>query len=128
MNMYIAPNGEIFAGDQSGNFHPDFVAQLVPYDPENPPPEPEPVVPPVPVSVSMSQARQALIDADLDDAVEAAIAAMPEGKPKKKVVVAWEYAQTVDRNSEFTLMLADALELSGEQLDGLFTAAAAITA
>lgn len=88
----------------------------------------DPEIAPIPVqtSVSMNQARQALIDADLDEAVDAAIASMPEGKEQKKAKTAWEYAQTVERSSPFVAMIAAALGLSEDRLDELFVAASLI--
>lgn len=85
-----------------------------------------PVLPAVPASVSMFQARAALLDAELLDAVQSALDGMPEGTPKRRAMLAWDYAQTVDRDSQFTAMLAAALDLDDAALDRLFVAAAAI--
>lgn len=79
--------------------------------------------PPVPTHVTMYQARAALIMAGLDDAVESAINGMPDGPEKKLTRTAWEYAQNVERASQFTQNLAAALGLTGAQLDDLFIAA-----
>jgi len=77
-------------------------------------------------SVTMRQARLALLGAGLLDAVEAAIAAMPDATQRRAAEIEWEYAQTVDRESPFTQQLASGLGLTSEQLDALFTQAAAL--
>lgn len=68
---------EVFApvfnhdGDEvpiSARFHPDFVAQLVPYDPENPPPAPLPTAQPVEARIA---ALRATVQALLDEKAEA---------------------------------------------------------
>lgn len=82
--------------------------------------------PPAPSSVTMRQARLALLGAGLLDSVEAAIAAMPDATQRRAAEIEWEYAQTVDRASPFTQQLASGLGLTSEQLDGLFTQAAAL--
>lgn len=90
---------------------------------------PEPAdPPPVPVitSVTMRQARLALLGAGLLDDVNAAIAAIPDPTQRKAAEIEWEYAQTVDRDSSFTQQLAAGLGLTSEQLDALFTQAAAL--
>lgn len=44
-------------------YHPDFIAGLVPYDPENPPPEPEPPAPsPEEMVKALTDAVQAAMD------------------------------------------------------------------
>lgn len=80
----------------------------------------------VPMSVTMYQARAALINAELDQAVENAIESIEDIKARKLTRVAWEYAATVDRNSQFTQVLAAALGLTDEQLDDLLIAAAKV--
>lgn len=74
----------------------------------------------VPQSVTMRQARLALLSARLLDDVDAAIATIPDPTTKKAAEIEWEYAQTVDRSSPFTQLLAGGLGLSSEQLDSLF--------
>lgn len=88
------------------------------------PPPPPPVV--IPQSVTMRQARLALLGAGLLDDVDAAIAAITDPAQRKAAQIEWEYAQTVDRNSPFTQQLAAGLGLTAEQLDALFTQAAAL--
>ena len=90
---------------------------------------PEPAdPPPVPVitSVTMRQARLALLNAGLLDDVDTAIAAITDPVQRKAAQIEWEYAQTVDRDSPFTQQLAAGLGLTSEQLDALFTQAAAL--
>ena len=94
-----------------------------------PQPEPEPPPPPpvvIPQSVTMRQARLALLGIGLLDDVYAAIAAIPDPVQRKAAEIEWEYAQTVDRNSPFTQQMAAGLSLTAEQLDALFTQAAAL--
>lgn len=85
--------------------------------------EPEPD--PIPTVVSMRQARLALhahgwlplIDGAIDDLTE------PQ---KTQARIEWEYAQTVNRDSPIVVMLSAELGMTEEQLDLLFTAAAAL--
>ena len=77
---------------------------------------------PVPEEVPQWQARRALHAAGLLTAVEAAVAASSED-----IKITWEYAPNIRRDSPMIAALAPALGLTGEQLDDLFRAAAAIT-
>lgn len=79
---------------------------------------PPPVVPSV---VSMRQARLALLQAGLLGAVDAAI-----NDAGQAAIIEWEYAQELRRTHPLTLSLAAELDLSEQQLDELFTAAAAL--
>lgn len=76
----------------------------------------------VPREVTMRQARQALILAGLDEAVEAALAAMP-GTPGKLARAEWERSQTVQRTRPLVLQMGTALGLTSAQLDQLFITA-----
>lgn len=81
-----------------------------------------PVVEPpviVPESVSMRQARLALLSMNLLDSVNAAVAAAGGAAQ-----IEWEYASEVQRNSPLVAQMGQALSLTDEDLDGLFTAAA----
>ena len=69
----------------------------------------------------MRQARLALLDAGLLDAVNAGIGAMPQA-----VQIEWEFAATVDRASHLVATLAGALELDDAALDTLFTQGASL--
>jgi hypothetical protein len=89
------------------------------------PPVPPPVAPTVPNVVTMRQARLALLEAGLLNAVEQAIASL-EGQDKQRAQIEWDYASTVDRSSPFMQTLAGAIGLDADALDSLFTAAAAL--
>jgi hypothetical protein len=106
----------------SRRFHPDFIAQLVPFDPEAPP-ESEPVPPAVPRQVTMRQARLALLRAGRLQEVDDAITSLPSPQ-KEAAQIEWQFAATVDRDSEFFKEMADALALDETSLDDLFAAAA----
>lgn len=84
---------------------------------------PPPVVVTVPNSVSRFQARAALYNAGLLSAVEDAI-----GGADELVKMAWADAQEFRRNSPTILAMAAMLELTAEQVDDLFIAAAQIIA
>lgn len=75
----------------------------------------------VPSVVSMRQARLALLSSDLLAGVNAAVEQMPEAAQ-----IEWEYATTVDRNSQLVIGLSSLLNLDSDALDELFTAAAAL--
>jgi hypothetical protein len=76
----------------------------------------------VPAEVPQWQARRALLDAGLLDAVEAAVAAAT-----RDVQIVWEYAPNIVRNSPFIAAMGPALGLSDAQIDALFIAARRIT-
>ena len=125
MIYFKKPSGEVFAyetHDERDLFGaPDLVAMTeaeVAAHLYVPPPA-------APASVTMRQARLALLGAGLLTSIDAAIEQMPE--PERSAArIEWEYAQTVDRNSPFTQQLASGLGLTSEQLDALFTQAAAL--
>lgn len=75
----------------------------------------------VPVAVSPYQARMALMSADYLEAVEEL---MINPETPKAAKLAWEYATTIQRDSEFISTLGPLLNLSKEQIDDLFRAAA----
>ena len=74
------------------------------------------VVVPVPTVITMRQARLALLNAGLLDAVNAGIRGMLQA-----VQIEWEFAATVDRASPLVATLAAALRLDDAALDDLFT-------
>lgn len=76
-----------------------------------------------PQVVSMRQARLALLQQDLLDQVEAAVAAMPapEGKAAR---ITWEYAGEVRRGDALVQGLAQSFGWTDQQLDALFELAA----
>lgn len=81
--------------------------------------------PGVPQLVTMRQARRALLDAGLLTTVDAAIAAMP-GPAGEAARIDWQYATVVERGASLVQGLSATLGLTVQQLDDLFTAAAAI--
>jgi hypothetical protein len=121
---YVERNGgkviALYACLQPGyaeEFLEDTHADVVAF--RNPPP-------PIPQSVSMAQARQALMDAGLFDAIDNGLNALPDGPTKRKALTFWEYSPTVSRNGELVTMLAAQFGLNDEQLDALFLAATEI--
>ena len=88
-----------------------------------PPPAPPPPGPPT--VVRMRQARQALLQAGKLEAVEQAIAALPE-PARKAAQIDWEFAAEVQRSWPLVQTLAQALGMTEADLDALFTAAAAL--
>lgn len=79
----------------------------------------------VPQSVSMRQARLAMLGAGILDDVETAIAAM-EGNEGRAARIDWEYALDVRREWPLINALGSQLGLTGQQIDELFIAAAAV--
>ena len=77
--------------------------------------------PPVPASVSMRQARRALRQAGLLEAVPA----LPEPQ-RTDAQIDWEFAQEVRRNFGLVQQLGPALGLSENAIDDLFRQAAGI--
>lgn len=75
--------------------------------------------------VTMRQARLALLGAGKLPAVNAAIAAM-QGAQGEAARIEWEYSQEVQRDRGLVSALGSQLGMTEEQLDALFTAAAAI--
>jgi len=69
----------------------------------------------VPKIITMRQARLALLKAGLFETIAASIGSMPQN-----VVIEWEYASDVMRDSPTITALASALSLSKEQVDELF--------
>ena len=89
---------------------------------------PSPAVPtPIraPKVVTMRQARLALLQAGKLTAVNQTLAALT-GVQGEAARIEWEFAATVDRGSELVVMLAAALSLSDDDLEALFTTAAAL--
>jgi hypothetical protein len=78
--------------------------------------------PGVPRQVPRWQARRALLNAGLLDAVEAAVAAAD-----RHVQITWEDAPNIVRDSPFIAAIGPSLGLTDAQIDALFVAAAQIT-
>lgn len=74
--------------------------------------------PPVPSIVSMRQARLALLQADLLDDVETAMASASRADQ-----IEWEYATEVRRDSALVVSMTAALGWSSTQVDDLFRVA-----
>ena len=121
--------------DPFGIFAPGYAAQFI-EAPEQvthgwklsggtwtPPPAPSPPGPPT--VVTMRQARQALLLAGKLEAVQQAIAALPE-PARKAAQIDWEFAAEVQRDWPLVQALAPALGLTEADLDALFIAAAAL--
>lgn len=85
--------------------------------------DPDPA--PAPSSVTMRQARLALLHADKLGMVTLAISSLPSPQ-KEAAQIEWEYAATVDRNSQLVAMLSAALGMAQEDLDQLFMLAATL--
>lgn len=83
---------------------------------------PDPVLEPVPAVISMRQARAALILNGLDEAVDAAVRAIP-GVDGKLALNDWERATELRRDHPLVQALTPALGLTSEQLDALFVQA-----
>lgn len=78
--------------------------------------EPEPLPPVIPSVVTMRQARLALLQAGLLPLVETAIASMESPAAQ----IEWDYSQEVNREQPLVKQLAEALNLTSDQLDNLF--------
>lgn len=87
------------------------------------PPVIQPAAVVVPSSVSMRQARLALLAGGKLQAVNDAIASM-EGVAGEAARIEWEYASSVERNSELVAGMGVALSMTSADLDNLFIEAA----
>lgn len=77
-------------------------------------------------SVTMRSARLALRRRGLLKQVDDALNAMPDGEEKEDALIEWNFAGTVDRDSNMTKTVAAILQLNDEQLDELFAYAASL--
>lgn len=82
---------------------------------------PVPPAPVIPTKVSMRQARLALLQSNLLDEVNTAIASGTEADK-----ITWEYATEVNRTDALVSNMATALNLTETDLDDLFTLAATL--
>ena len=78
--------------------------------------EPPPLPPTIPTAVTMRQARLALLQAGVLSLVETAIASMESPAAQ----IEWNYSQEVNREQPLVKQLAEALNLTSDQLDNLF--------
>ena len=77
---------------------------------------------PIPQVVTMRQARLALLQQGLLASIQPAIDSLDE--PHRSAArIEWEYSQTVERLRPFVLLLAQALNLTDDDLDEIFTLA-----
>jgi hypothetical protein len=76
--------------------------------------------------VTPRQARLALVNVDMLDNVDFAIAAIPDPIERKKAEIEWEYATTIERNSSWVVAMTESLEMTPEQVDSLFELAATL--
>ena len=75
----------------------------------------------VPVSVKMRQARRALLAAGLLETVQTNVQLLDQAAQ-----IDWEFAETVERNSQLVMTLSTLLNMTELDVDNLFTAAAKI--
>ena len=87
------------------------------------PPPPGPA--PIPTVVSMRQARLALFQENKLDQVQPLIDAMME-PAKTTTQISWDYATEVRRDDDLVAQLSEAMGLTEEDLDTLFTLAATL--
>lgn len=73
-------------------------------------------------SVTPRQARLALLEANLLSNVENYISQLSE-QDQKIAKIEWEYAITIERNSNFLKQITQALNLTEEDIDNLFNKA-----
>ena len=78
-----------------------------------------------PMVVTMRQARLALLQQGLLASIQPAIDALDEPH-RSAAIIEWEYSQTVERTRPFVLLLGQALGLTDDNLDALFTLAATL--
>lgn len=83
--------------------------------------------PPAPVtSVTMRQAHLVLLTYGLLDAVDAAIAAIPDDFERAAAQIEWNRGSVVERTSPLVTNLMPALGLSPAQIDELFQIASTL--
>lgn len=82
--------------------------------------------PEVPQSITRAQAKLALLNAGLLDAVQPAIDAVNDAVMRKRMQIEWDDRLTFERSNPTLIGLAGALGMTDAQLDALFVAAAAL--
>lgn len=83
----------------------------------------EPGLPASPEVISMRQARLILFKNNLLHLVDNLIQALPDGV-KEEAFIEWEYATEVRRDSNLVLILGNMLNLSDNDINNMFIAAA----
>ena len=125
--MSYEDHGEAIKRLEDGAFIPkdeanrDYREYLEWLDEGNEPAQPAAQESAPPRSVEMRQARLALLQFDMLDAVESTIAAAP-----KAAQIEWEFALTINRDYPLVQSMKASLGLSESQLDELFTLAATL--
>lgn len=123
MKYYKDPDGNVYAYENAAEKNDFGPTGLTAMSAEEVAAQLAPKPAPPPTTVSMRQARLALLAAGLLQSVEASISALPE--PQQTAArIEWDYSSEVYRDKPFVLMLAAALDLTGEQIDNLFITAA----
>jgi hypothetical protein len=79
----------------------------------------------IPQSITPRQARLALLDAGLLSQVDPAIASL-ESPAKEQAQIEWEYATSIERDSEWINQLGAALGLDSTGIDELFIQASGL--
>lgn len=92
-------------------------------EPETQPAPTEPSGPIIPDVVTMAQAKLALHYAGLLQTVETLLNSLPESD-KATALIEWNHRQTLERGHPLVTHVAEALELTEQQLDELFVDAA----
>lgn len=102
-----------------------FAGQQVAPGPDGQPTIPTQNTPAPPAVVTMRQARLALLSMGLLAAVDPVIAALPSPQ-REAAQIEWEFAATVERDSDLLTGVSQAIGLTAAQLDQLFTLAATL--
>ena len=100
---------ELIGTDEEGNITPIFD---------------QPVT--VPKLVTMRQAKLALLQVGMLDAVDTAIATIEDDTERKKAQIEWEYAQEVERDWPTMLAVTSAMGMTEAQVDELFVLAGSL--
>ena len=77
----------------------------------------------IPYSITQRQMRLTLLDIGIYDQVEAAVNAMT-GEEGKAARITWTWAQDIKRDNPLLIQLATTFNLSSQEVDNLFIAAA----
>ena len=100
---------ELIGTDEEGNLAPTFDQPII-----------------VPKLVTMRQAKLALLQVGMLDAVDAAIASISDDTERKTAQIEWEYAQEVERDWPTMLAVTSAMGMTEAQVDELFVLAGSL--